>query len=310
MIRRCWPALAAVGLAILLGSCGGQSPPQFNPTPAITNLFPSNITAGSQDVTLFVVGTGFSPLKSGVPFVYWNGSPRSTTLNTTTGELEAQILASDVAVANTANVTVVNPGPGGGQSQPPSVFTIEKLQAGAPSISGFSPTSAAGGGKAFTLTVNGANFVANDVVTWNGELRTTTFVNANQVTADINAADIADAGSASVAVFTSDPTIGSQSTNFPITGPNNPAPKASSLSPSSIAKGSGDLEVTVKGSGFVSNSVVEWNATGVATAFVSSSELVAVIPAADLSSSTAAMIDVTNPAPGGGTSQQLTFTVN
>ena len=64
----------------------------------------------------------------------------------------------------------------------------------------FSPASAAPGGSAFTLTVNGANFVAGSVVNWNGSPRSTTFVSGNRLTASITAADIAAPGTAVVTV--------------------------------------------------------------------------------------------------------------
>lgn len=315
MNRWRWALPVSIVGILLLGSCGGGvSAPRFNPTPAIQNLFPSNITAGSQDFTLFVVGTGFSPLAKGVPFVYWNGFARSTNLNLITGQLEAHIFASDVAASNNAcpcavNVTVVNPGPGGGTSTAAG-FTIEPVQAGAPVVTGFSPPNAPAGGAGFTLTVNGSNFAANYPVTWNGQVRTTTFVNSNQVTATILSTDIASAGSGSVAVYTPGLVIGSPSLNFPITGPNNPVPAISSLAPSSAAAGSSDLEVTVAGSGFMQSSYGEWNGTPLATAFLSSSQLIVLIPAANLAQAATAMIDVLTPAPGGGTSQQLSFTVS
>ena len=54
---------------------------------------------------------------------------------------------------------------------------------------------------AFTLTVNGTNFVSSSVVRWKGADRTTTYVNSTKLTAAILASDIAAAGSASVTVF-------------------------------------------------------------------------------------------------------------
>lgn len=313
MNRLRWTAVASIAGILLLGGCGSSAPP-FNATPAINagGLFPSNITAGSPDFTLFVVGTGFISSAKGASFVYWNGFPRSTTLNQTTGELEAHIFASDVATAGPVNVTVVNPGPGGGPSSP-SGFTIVPVQPGGSVIASLSPASAKAGGAAFTLTVNGSNFVANYPVRWNGDVRTTTFVNSNQVTASINATDIATAGSASVAVYTPGLLFGSQSVNFTITGPDNPAPSASTLSPSSVAVNSGDTEVLITGSGFAATSTAEWTVgvttTPLATAFLSSSQLIAMVPASDLTTGVTAMIDVTSPSPGGGTSKQLQFTV-
>jgi hypothetical protein len=60
-----------------------------------------------------------------------------------------------------------------------------------PTITSISPTSAVAGSTGFTLTVTGTNYVSGQsTVTWNGSPRTTTFVSATQLTADIPAADI------------------------------------------------------------------------------------------------------------------------
>src|SRR5271167_798089 len=97
--RSRWVVLTSIAFTlVLMGSGhGGVSIPQFNATPAITTLIPSNITVGSQDFTLFVSGTGFQSTVKGVTFVLWNGSPRSTTFVPSTGELQVQIFQSDVA---------------------------------------------------------------------------------------------------------------------------------------------------------------------------------------------------------------------
>ena len=78
------------------------------------------------------------------------------------------------------------------------------MAATAPSITQLIPNSAMSGGQAFTLTVNGSNFVNGAVVYWNGTPRTTTFVMAGQVTAAISAADIANPA-AMVPVFVKNP---------------------------------------------------------------------------------------------------------
>ena len=69
-----------------------------------------------------------------------------------------------------------------------------------PTVTTLTPNTATVGGAAFTLTVDGANFVSGATVLWNGATRTTTFVNATRVTAAITAADIAAAGSVPVTV--------------------------------------------------------------------------------------------------------------
>jgi len=55
--------------------------------------------------------------------VRWNGSDRPTNSNGSINGLIAQISANDVATAGTATVTVFNPPPGGGSSNP-LTFTI------------------------------------------------------------------------------------------------------------------------------------------------------------------------------------------
>ena len=70
-----------------------------------------------------------------------------------------------------------------------------------PVITGLNPSLATPSGPAFTLTVNGTNFISGSVVRWKGSNRTTTYVNSTQLTAAIPASDIAAAGTASVTVF-------------------------------------------------------------------------------------------------------------
>ncbi len=306
-----WAVFASLAGLLVLGGCGGGSSlSATNATPVPQSMIPSNITAGSDGFTVFITGTGFVSSSKGVTFAYWNGAPRSTSFNPTTNQLAVQILASDVVATGIGSVTLVNPPPGGGPSQNGLDFTIVAAQPGGRAITSFSPASANAGDKAFTLTINGNNFTVNDVVTWNGSVRPTTFMSSTQVSAQINATDVTASGSASIAVNAPGLLIASPSVNFPIGGPNNASPSISSLSPSSTAAGGEDLQILVKGSGFVVNSVVELDNTPLATSYLSASELIAVIPAADIAAKGTAPVAVTSPAPGGGLSKTLTFTVN
>ncbi len=69
-----------------------------------------------------------------------------------------------------------------------------------PAVSSLSPPSAPAGGTAFTLTVNGTNFVSGATVQWNGTALATTFVSAMQLTAVVPATLITSGGPASVTV--------------------------------------------------------------------------------------------------------------
>src|SRR5215471_11470460 len=83
-----------------------------NPVPLINHpLVPDAVAPGGAGFTLTANGTGFV---SG-SVVNWNGSARTTTF-VTSSQLTVSILASDIATASTASVTVVSPSPGGGTS--------------------------------------------------------------------------------------------------------------------------------------------------------------------------------------------------
>ncbi len=273
----------------------------INSTPAIASLDPSSVTAGSVAFPLTVNGSSF--VNGAV--VNWNGAPRPTTF-VNNSKLVAQITAADVAGAGTAEITVSNPG--GGTSNT-VIFTINNLPNPTPSVTSLTPVSAAAGSAAFTLTVNGSNFVPGAVVNWNGSARSTTFVNSTQLTAQITAADVANQGIAAVTVTNPAPGGGtSNSLNFTVTPPN-PVPSLTGLVPAQAAVGSPAFTLTVNGSGFVPNSVVNWNGVPRPTSFSSATQLFAQIPASDAANAGTASITVTNPAPGGGTSNGLTFSI-
>jgi hypothetical protein len=62
------------------------------------------------------------------------------------------------------------------------------------------PSSVGVGSPAFALTVSGDHFVKDSTVFWNGSPRATTYVSAYQLTAQILAGDVAEAGQAQVTV--------------------------------------------------------------------------------------------------------------
>jgi hypothetical protein len=89
----------------------------------------------------------------------------------------------------------------------------------------------------------------------------------------------------------------------------NPIPGLALISPAAARAGAPGLTLTVVGSDFFSGSVVRWNGSSLVTTFISSTELTASVPASDLASAGSAQVTVFNPAPGGGTSNALTFII-
>ncbi len=148
--------------------------------------------------------------------------------------------------------------------------------AGAPVITTLSSTSAAAGSAAFVLTINGSGFVTGSTVMWNSTALTTTFVSATQLTANVPASLLASAGNASITA--SNAGVASNAITFTINGAGSSL-TITSLNPAFVTAGNPNFTLTVNGSGFTPSSGIQWNLGPLATTFVSSTQLTAVVPA-------------------------------
>ena len=81
------------------------------------------------------------------------------------------------------------------------------------------------------------------------------------------------------------------------------------LKPDTTPATGSEFTLKVNGTGFVPGSIVNWNGTALATAFVNGGQLTANVPAANIATATTDSVSVTNPAPGGGTSNKVFFPV-
>lgn len=81
------------------------------------------------------------------------------------------------------------------------------------------------------------------------------------------------------------------------------------LLPQNAVPGGAGFTVTVKGAGFVNGAVLNWNGSARPTSFVSSTKLTASVTAADVANAGTATVTVTNPVPGGGSSNPVFFQV-
>jgi YVTN family beta-propeller protein len=215
------------------------------------------------------------------------------------------VLVRKLAVAGIVSLLLLA-GCGGGTS--PSSIN----QPSGPTITSISPNSTVAGGAAFTLTINGTNFVAASMVNFGGSAPATTFVNSTQLTAAIPAASIASTGTPAVTVTNPAPGGGtSMAINFTITsGGPNPIPTIQVLSPSCAPAGE-PVQLTVVGQNFVASSVVRWNGSDQPTTSNGSiNGLIAQISASDVAAAGTAAVTVFNPGPGGGRSNASTFTIN
>src|SRR5206468_5723815 len=89
----------------------------------------------------------------------------------------------------------------------------------------------------------------------------------------------------------------------------NAAPAISSIYPFCATTADAHFSLLVYGTDFFSTSTVKWNATALATTYVSSTQLTATVPASLIANAGTASITVVNPNPCGATSTAVTFTI-
>ncbi len=273
-----------------------------NPEPTITGLDPAFKAAGDAGFKLTIQGTGFV---RGAEVIWRFESTESTRTPTygSSSRLTIDVFSSDLLSPGNPTVQVVNPTPGGGPSN-----TFE-FAIGNPIavISSLEPASTSKGGPAFSLLLTGTYFLSGSIVRWNGSDRSTTYISPTRLSAEISATDIASAVDIPIMVWNPGPGGGSSlARTFSVT---NPAPAISELSPSFLEAGGPKLNLVVKGTDLLSNSVVRWNGSDRNTTFISTTQLSAEILASDIAGPGSANVQAFNPTPGGGVSNSLAINI-
>lgn len=162
------------------------------PVPVISSVAPATVIAAQGALSLTVNGQFLTSTAA----VYFNGSPRPTTLNNQ-GQLVARLSTLDTAVAGTASITVEDPA----SSNAPSNGVSLVIQPLPPLVlTSLSPSKVPAGNGAFTLTVFGTGFTPSSTVALNGTLLTTTYLSATTLSAAVSATYVATIGSASITV--------------------------------------------------------------------------------------------------------------
>lgn len=295
-----------IAMAVLVCGCGSY----FNPTPAITSLFPPIVTAGSQSFTLYLTGNNFLTTTT----AQWDGVNRPVVFNNQTNQIAMTILDGDVANPGSGQITVANPAPGGGLNPVAVSLVINPPQLNGPTITSVNPAIAvAGRGTPVSVSVSGTNLSSSDVISFNGTALTTSSVGSpvTSLTATIGTESLALESLSSIAVQTNTPGLASPSIKFPIGPATNPVPRLTSLNPSNTKIGTvppGAL-VILTGSGFVPGSIVNFNGSPRPTGYASSTELAVGVLTSDVASGGTLSVTVSNPNPGGGTSSAVDFSV-
>ncbi len=188
-----------------------------------------------------------------------------------------------------------------------SLLALAAGLAAQPVLNSISPDSAPAGSGSLVLTLNGSGFSGLNIVRWESQSLTTTFVNTNRLQATVPATLLTTPGSFNVRVRTS--VLGNVLSNalpFVVT---NPAPTLSSISPTLVQAGLVGASITLSGTNFVPATVARFQGTALPTTFVSATSLTATLSASQLAASGTFAITAQSPAPGGGTTSSRTLTV-
>jgi DNA-binding beta-propeller fold protein YncE len=279
------------------GESGGLSftisAPGQNPVPALTGLSPEGATAGSPALTLLVAGSGFIAGSE----VLWNGQPLSTTF-ATSSTLQATLPATLLTEPGTSAVAVRSPAPGGGTSNALAFAVGEPGTNPLPTLSGLSPSElvASSASGTFTLVARGAGFVPGAKLRWQGQLLPTTYVDAGELRAEVDAGRVATAGVFEVTAENPAPGGGeSQPVSLSVLPLGaTPRPSVASVGPPLEARAR-PLWLTIAGAGFAPGAQASFNGVALQTSFVGAGELRALVPAMLLRAEGAASLVVTNP---------------
>ncbi|KAA9327185.1 T9SS type A sorting domain-containing protein [Hymenobacter busanensis] len=154
--------------------------------PTISSFTP---TSGPVGTVVTITGTNFTSAAT----VSFNGTAATGVTFVSATQLTATVPAG--ATTGPIAVTV-----GSNTATSATPFTVTPTPNPVPTITSLAPATAVAGGAAFTLTVNGTNFLASSVVNFNNTALTTSFVSATQLTAAVPATAVATAGSYNVTV--------------------------------------------------------------------------------------------------------------
>jgi hypothetical protein len=288
-----------VSLTVENPGSGAATSPAFTldiGEPAITSLSATSAVAGSAGFKLTITGTNFISTST----VWWGSESAAlaaTYASTKTGAtLTATVAAAtELNAAGTFAIVVKN----GTEASSPVMFTVNP-----PTITSMSPTSAAPGGAAATLTVNGTNFISKvSTVYWDTTALTTTYKSATQVTAPLTTAMLT-AGLHNVTVQNGSTSAASLPAQFGV------GLTIEQLSPSAAFAGS-NFSMIVTGTNFAAGATVMWNGVPLATTPTtagSTTSLTATVTTAQTAVLGAANITVMNA--NDAVSAVSTFTVN
>ncbi len=257
--------------------------------PTLSFLSPTSAMAGAADTSVMLNGSGF--FKDSKVML---GSEALATRFVDGTAVVATIPAAKLAASGTLLLSVKNPEPGGTASAA-IAFTVASQDL---VLSQITPSSTTVGATTLTVKATGSGFDAKTKLLLNGNELSTKFVSTTELGADLPASLLATAQDVPINARSASGTLSTPVT-FRIL---NPSPTITSVTPQTVPIGSPPTAITVKGTGFVQRSEIQFDGVASPTTYVSPTELRATASERSFAAAGTLGVRVTNPTPGGGPS--------
>jgi hypothetical protein len=270
----------------------------LNPTPTIAGLSTQSALLDSSAVSLDIAGTNFIPQTT-----VFIGSASVVPSRQTPTQLTVTVPGTTLANSGILDIKALNPGPGGGTSNAVE-FTVNNP---VPVLSTLSLDNTLAGSAAFPLTISGSNFVSGSKIYIGSEELTPHVTSKTELSVVVPQTLLAHADLLPVSVSNPGPGGGnSNSLEFTV---KNPEPIITALSTDNITAGTNDFSLQITGANFARGASFDFGSLHLMPLSSTSTQMQVMIPASALSGGAVLPVTVTNPDPGGGTSNAIRFTI-
>ncbi len=269
-----------------------------NPVPGIISLAPQQVYRGSAGESISVEGNGF--VRTSAANI---GSLPLITTFIDNHHLQASVTKDLLNKAGSLPMSVENPEPMGGLSNNIDFEVVNPV----PSISALEPLQAIAALPFLLLTIYGNGFFDDTTLYVNGVPRQFDLTSRIRLQSVLTSVDL-ETG-AYLGIMAANPQPGGGFSNKADFAVLNPVPSLSAMSPVSAVAGSPDFTLLLTGDNFVRTSILSFNGQRYPMRLLTKTQIETTVPADAVKAAGKYAVKIINPAPGGGESTALTFTV-